>query len=317
MIKKILPLILAALLLLAGYVGISFPKERLCRELRLRGIADYNSRDLKPYRGTIDGCVSYTGDQHWDPKDLWAYQVAGGKSEPGAEGEIIAVTKDLRYCFVMSRVDGILNDIRDESAYIHDGEYTSAEARAELERYLREETDIDPGEYNILVEARWIDGADNYVVFLDEKDATGGDSHAYEFYLSKDLGRIVRIEYREEPEEQAEYLDDISLTGNAPAGVRKIYTQEEVKGFLLDWLSRGPLPQAEEDNIRAEELDENWKRLISGEQLMIYRFRVPREDGSTWRFLVTPDLSHNSWILMTQTEKRCLKPYYVLLKDRT
>lgn len=226
--------LLAVLLLLAGCAAapesasssLPTPEEVLCQELKQRGIADYDSKALEPYDGSINGCISYTDwGREWDMGELLVYKIVTGynqyQGESGpvtiADYDVAAVTKDLQYFFAMSHVDGALYDIRDNAAYIHDGEHTREEARRELERYLRAETDINPDDYDITVWAQWIDEAYNYQAALDEKGAAPGADHAHEFYLSKDLKRIARIDYRQEPGERKEHLGGRFWTGSAKA----------------------------------------------------------------------------------------------------
>lgn len=320
--------LLAALLLLAGCAAVPesasspappTPEEVLCRELRQRGIADYDSSALEPYDGNINGCISYTDwEREWDTGELLVYRIVTGcnqyQGESGpvtiADYDVAAVTKDLQYFFAMSHIDGILYDIRDNAAYIHEGEYTQEEARRELERYLRAETNIDPDGYDITVWAQWIDEAYNYQAALDEKGAAPGAGHAYEFYLSKDLKRIARIDYRQEPGERKEHLGG-RFQPDAPA--EGPYTAEELKALLLDWLRRGPLPQAEEGDILIE---------LDGTQgpqyrhkVPLYRYRVPLEGDSSYLFDIFADLSYADWFLAAPTEELYPKAYYTYVKD--
>lgn len=282
------------------------PEEILCRELRERGIADYDNGELKPYDGNMNGCISETDDRReWDRSELLMYKIDGE-----AEGyyEIVAISEDLEYFFTMSHVDGIFYDIRDAAAYIHDGEHTREEARQELERYLRAETDIDPGEYDWTVWAHWIDGAYNYRIALDEKGAVPGPDHAYEFYVSKDLRRIARVDYRQEPGERQQYMGDILLTDTPQ---QEPYTAEEVKALLLEWLRRYSLPQAEEGDIITEQDGVTGPPSLRG----LYWYRVPLGEDSAYRFTISADLFYASQSLVTPREELYPKAYYTYVKD--
>ena len=279
------------------------PEELLCQELSRRGIGEYDSSKLVPYDDNINGCFSYTEDRReWDRSEILVYRC---DTEPG-DYEILAITKDYQIFFIMSKVDGVLNDIRDTTAYIHDGEYTQAEAQAELERYLREETDIDPGEYDILCYPKWIDGRDNYLIELNEKDAAPGDGHAYKFYVSKDLRRIARVDYRDEPGTNRHSSQEIDLEPGFPPS-SDVYTQEEIETVLLGWIQQNLLPQAKAEDVRYGYMYRH--------KMPVYVYQIPVEDGAGYEFFVPASMEGASYCLLTSSEEMFPVPHYVYLKD--
>lgn len=279
-------------------------KELLCREMARRGMGEYDSAKLVPYDGNINGCFSYTENRRTLDRDeilVYRYDTAPGNYD------ILAISKDRQIFFLMSQVDGVLNDIRDSYAYVHDGEYTKEEAQAELERYLRAETDIDPGEYDIVTDVGWIDGDANYLVCLDQKGAAPGDGHAYEFYISKDLRRIARIEYRDEPVTRYERIGEFALEPDFPPST-DIYTQEEAAAVLLGWIRQNLLPQAEAEDVR---LDHMYRY-----EMPAYVFHVPAGDGTDYAFFVTATLEHVSYDRIVPTEEMLPQKYFVYLRDK-
>ena len=215
--NRILGAALAACLLLAGCGSTekeienaqenqeAIASEALLLELVQRGFPDYRGKKMQPYTGNITECVSTLGE--FDSDELLIYQVFTDPNYP-SNYQVIAISKDLQYFFILSHVDGALYDIRDLPAYIHEGEYGPDDAEQKLERYLIKNTVIDPLEYDFYTEAKHIDGADNYYIALNRKGVKDWSKHSFEFYVSKDLTRIAQILYDDASRPQYTYLID-------------------------------------------------------------------------------------------------------------
>ena len=263
-----------------GVLDAIKPEDVLLRELAEKGFDDLRDAKTELYTENNNGCVSSFGE--FDAEDLLIYQIDPGLS-PG-DSVIAAVTKDLQAFFLMSQVDGILYDIRDHPGYIHRGEYSRDMARQELERCLRAGTDLDPDRYNIFTDAKHLDGegVDVYYIVLNEKDAAAWTDHAYEFYVSKDLGSIARIDYVPGLVEERQYLGPVTLDPGAAA--KDFYTMGEVKEMLLRRLQAEMSPPPDGDTIVQEEVPV-WKHPL-------YRFRVPEGEDTTGIYEISADLQY-------------------------
>lgn len=279
--------------------NVAKPDDVLCLELEQRGIADYRNAEFEPYFDNINGCISSNGE--FDVSELLVYKI---NTEPSPDNYMIAaISKDLKHFFTMSHADGIMYDIRDNPAYIHDGEYSVGMAQQELEQYLLAETTIDLGQYNIFAEAKHMDGADNYYIVLNEKDAIYWTDHTFEFYVSKDLKRIAQIDYVDGPAEELQYVGVITLTPGATSA--SSYTIDEVKQILIQWLQPEISSQANGDFIEQQE--------VKTEKVPLYQFRVPAEDGTTDIYRISADLSYADRLLAVETIER--QPQFTYLKD--
>ena len=259
--------------------------DTLCLELYQRGIADYRGLDAEPYYNNVDYCMSSCGE--FESSELFVFKIQTGTDSENYM--IAAVSHDLKHFFQMSHVDGILYDIRDSPSYIHDGEYSADIAQKEIESYLVSETTIDPKQYDVYTFAEKIDGSYNYHIVLNEKNGTDWTQHAFEFYVSKDLKRIARIDYVDAMVESLQHVE--SITGLKCDGVNgDSFTIEEVKDILAQWIQK----EKPNDSIVGQNEIEIGKGIF-------YQFRVMTEDGKINIYRISTDLFYADEFAVIET----------------
>lgn len=256
--------------------------ELLRNELGERGIGDYHSADATVYYGNINGCYSFAEDVPLDK--LLVYEFDFRTEDAPNHYMVAAITKDLRYFFEMSLVDGILYDIRENPAYIHTGEYPQARAQQELEDFLSVETEIDPGQYQIEGVAKSLEGRAVYLFQLYQMDDPY--DRRYEFLVSKDLEQIARIDYVEGPSEDYQYTEMIELPVAFEKG--KTYTMDEVEEIFTQWLQQqrpfDTITRRDKEVFRKTTIYRFWT--VSQQDGLSYLYRIPRDLSCPYRYEV-------------------------------
>lgn len=257
--------------------SLQIPLDLLCTELWERGIADYRNWKVLPYNDIINGCVSY--GEEIPVKDLLVFQFFEDPDLNPGYYMVAAITKDHQNFFQMSHVDGILYDIREEPAYIHEGEHRIEEAQHELESFLDMETDMDPKQYQIQSGAKRVNEEDLYYFVFDRKETENQNEQPLEFYVSKDLKQIVKIDYADGPVENLHYIGQIEFRSDYEK--KDIYTIVETEEIFEQWLNYAePL----EHIVQKEET-----KIGKG---VVYRFRTLSEDGTSNLYEIPADFSY-------------------------